>query len=600
MTQNKLHKITQQACHAGTWLAYRLAAKRIAEYGLCDDAAELPRARVAFLASFTVEPLVDYVMVTAAQSNLLVEPYIAGFSQFNQEILNPDSGLYRLSPDITVLMVQLDAIVPIKPGDPPPADAAKHCVEQLTALAESFKNNCGGHLIVANFIEASGWPLHILADDITQAARQVNRQLNDAFANDSRVSVFDIDGLASYCGYSDATSSEMMHMAKIPYSEQFLSLLAAKLNSYFKAHYGLTKKALVLDCDNTLWGGIIGEDGIDGIKLGPDWPGSEYLDLQRAILELYNQGVILAVNSKNNHADVINVLREHRHMLLREEHFASIKCNWQPKPENMRQLAKEINIGIDSLVFIDDNPAEREMMRQMLPQVSTIEMPDNPSLFAQTLRSTSYFAQAFLTDEDRKRGQIYAAQRQRNEFQETTVSLDNFLRGLEMVIDIRPAEKTDIKRIAQMTQRTNQFNLTTRRYNEANITAMIDSGSGSGSSSGSDSWHILVLALRDKFGDNGIVGLAMTKCKKTRWQIDNFLMSCRVIGRQVEDALLDRVLTDAKTQNVESVLAEYIPTAKNALVKQFLPDHAFKRVDDADDCTLWHIELPDYQKKDFP
>jgi FkbH-like protein len=376
-------------------------------------------------------------------------------------------------------------------------------------------------------------------------------------------------------------------MARIPFSETFLGMLARRVISHIIATLGLARKCLVLDCDNTLWGGIIGEDGLDGIQIGHDSPGREYLEFQKTILELYEQGVILAINSKNNYDDVMQVLNEHPQMLLREKHFASIAVNWEAKPQNMQKIAEQINIGLDTIVFIDDNPAERQMMRQLLPQVETIEMPADPSLFARTLRETGCFTRAYLTEEDKNRGQIYADQRQREQFQQSCATLDDFLKSLEMVVSIRPAGKDDIKRVAQLTQRTNQFNLTTRRYTEADIAAMAQN----------PNWRIYVLGLKDKFGDNGTVGLAQVEIQPKQWRVDTFLMSCRVIGRQVEDALVDRICRDAAKAGCISVSAEYIPTAKNNLVAGFWDKSSFKKLATDKNATRYELLLEEYKPK---
>jgi FkbH-like protein len=418
---------------------------------------------------------------------------------------------------------------------------------------------------------------------------KANQVLMENLAGDSRMQVCDLDSLAAYFGYANSISPEMMAMARTPFSEGFLVLLAKKLVAYFKAKAGIIRKCLVLDCDNTLWGGIIGEDGIDGIALGPDWPGREYVNFQKAILELYKQGIILAINSKNNEQDVMQALREHQHMVLKEDQFAAIVVNWEPKPQNMVKLAEQINIGLDTLVFVDDNPAERQLMRQMLPQVEVLELPENPALFEKTLRETSFFAKASLTEEDKKRGEIYAAQRKRMELQKSSVSFDDFLKSLEMVCSIRPAEEKDIKRASQLTQRTNQFNLTTRRYSEADISAMM----------ANPNWLIYVLGLKDKFGDNGTVGLALVESQQKCRRIDTFLMSCRVIGRQVEDAFVDRICTDASKAGCASVYAEYIPTAKNNLVSDFWSKMRFTEVNKEAQRTQYSRDLKGYKSPRF-
>ena len=535
--------------------------------------------KTAFISSFTVDPLVDFTVVEAADCSVGLQSYIAPYGQISQEILNLQSGLYAFTPDVTVLIAEADKLAkePIAAAD------------EIIALAQTFRQNASGMLVICTFMAPPDWPLHMLQSERQIGLHEANCRLKETFHDDLCVQICDLDGLAAYYGYANAISPEMQAMARIPLSEGFLSLLAKKLVSHFKVQAGLTRKCLVLDCDNTLWGGIIGEDGMDGIALGPDWPGREFVDFQKAILELYEQGVILAINSKNNETDVMQVLHEHPHMVLKEEHFASVCVNWDPKPENMKRLADEINIGLDSFVFVDDNPAERQMVRQMLPDVEVLDLPDNPAAYAKTLRQTNYFAKASLTDEDKKRGEIYAAQRQRNQLQQTTATLEDYLKSLEMVCSIRPAEENDIKRAAQLPQRTNQFNLTTRRYTEADIRHMLEN----------PEWNVYVLGLKDKFGDNGTVGLALVKKQDNQWRIDTFLMSCRVIGRQAEDALVDRICRDAVSAGAKSIEAEYIKTQKNGLVSDFWNKMNFLETASDENRAHYQLNLESYHSKTF-
>ncbi len=521
----------------------------------------------------------DFTIVEAADCSIGLQTYIAPYGQVSQEILNPESGLYRFAPDITILAAEADSI------SRNPIEAS----EALITLSNAFREKGTGGLVLCTFMARPAWPLHILQTDHEIQLAKANQALRECFAGDSRVQVCDLDSLAAYFGYVNAISPEMAAMARIPFSEGFLALLAKKLVSHVKAKAGVIRKCLVLDCDNTLWGGIIGEDGIDGIALGSDWPGREYVNFQKAILELYQHGVILAINSKNNEQDVMQVLREHPFMILKEEHFAAIIVNWNPKPQNMAKLAELINIGMDSLVFVDDNPAERQLMRQMQPQVEVLELPDNPALFEKTLREMSFFAKTSLTEEDKKRGEIYAAQRKRTELQRSSVSFDDYLKSLEMVCSIRQAEEKDVKRAAQLTQRTNQFNLTTRRYREADITAMMNN----------PGWRVYVLGLKDKFGDNGTVGLALVETQPKCWRIDTFLMSCRVIGRQVEDAFVDRICRDAVQVGCENISAEYIPSAKNDLVADFWDKNGFKKVASDKNVTGYRLSLKEYKPKNL-
>lgn len=602
-------QIIHDAQTAGTWLAYRRAASQLTGQIGKGEITLQASVKVAFLGSFTVDPLADFAVVYAADSSIGLHTYIAPYGQISQEILNPQSGLYAFAPDVTIVMTEPHT----QAGTPQDA------VNEIIKLSQVFKNNTSGILIICTFIAAPAWPLHILPLENEKHLKIANQYLLDHFAEDPRVQICDLDAITSYHGYRNALSPEMMAMARHPFSESFLPLLAQKLVSHIKADAGMIRKCLVLDCDNTLWGGIIGEDGMDGIALGPDWPGREYLNFQKAILELYEQGIILAINSKNNEADVLKVLREHPHMLLREDHFAAICVNWQPKPQNMQTLAETINIGLDTLVFVDDNPVERDLMRQMLPQVAVLDLPANPAHYEKTLRKCSFFAKASLTEEDRKRGQIYAAQRKRTELEKTSVTLEDFLKSLEMTCSIRPARQTDAKRIAQLTQRTNQFNLTTRRYTEAQIRQMLED----------PDWAVYVLGLKDKFGDNGTVGLALVKTKAPNqteawngsdmmpqttapngsdgvntgtsksWHIDTFLMSCRVIGRQAEDALADRICADAQAAGVITLNAEYIKSPKNALTADFWPKMGFKKTGSTENREIYSLDVTAYTPQAF-
>lgn len=585
MTENKPSKIEQieiliaDARKAGTWLAYRQAARQVNELFQSGHATAKATLKTAFISSFTIDPLVDYTIMEAADAGITLNTYMAPYGQMNQEILNSQSGLYAFTPDVTILMAEADSLAKN------PLTAA----DEIITLAQMFQQNTPGLLVVADFPAPPNWPLHLLNDRHQIELRRANQRLQKTFRNASDVQILDLDALAAWYGYADTFSPQMQAMARIPFAEDFLLLLAKKIVSHLKARAGLIRKCLVLDCDNTLWGGIIGEDGIDGIALGPDWPGREFVEFQKAVLELYEQGVILAINSKNNPADVLQVLREHPAMILREEHFASICINWLPKPENMQCVVKELNIGLDSLVFADDNPAEKEIMRQMLPEVAVLDLPENPAFFAKTLRQTNFFAQGTLTEEDKKRGAMYAAQRQRSQLQKNAVSLDDYLKSLNMLCSIRFAQEKDVKRAAQLTQRTNQFNLTTRRYTEMDIRNMLQS----------PDWNVYVLSLKDKFGDNGTVGLVLIEKQDMVWRIDSFLMSCRVIGRQAEEALADRICRDAIEAGAEQLKAEYIKTPKNALVADFWEKMHFTKTEVDENTTHYQLALENYKPAAF-
>lgn len=317
------------------------------------------------------------------------------------------------------------------------------------------------------------------------------------------------------------------------------------------------KKCLILDLDNTLWGGVLGEEGIDGIKIGGDYPGKAFLYWQKALLELSKNGIILAVCSKNNEQDVLEVWEKNPFVILKKEHFASYRINWTDKATNIKEIATELNIGLDSFVFVDDNPTERELIKQMLPMVEVPEFPSQPyelmSFFKQLVED--YFKVYSVTDEDKKKTEQYKQNAQRMQAQNSFVDFEAFLRSLDIKITIENINEFNTQRIAQMTQKTNQFNLTTQRYTDGDIRTFVEEG-----------WLVWCISVADKFGDNGITGAIMTTPKG---EIDTFLLSCRILGKGIEIAFIKKVLSLLLEKNYSLIKAKYLPTPKNAQVKDF-------------------------------
>lgn len=338
-----------------------------------------------------------------------------------------------------------------------------------------------------------------------------------------------------------------------------------KLHKEFKAWFAKKlhsielkrKKCLVLDLDNTLWGGVLGEEGIEGIKIGGDYPGKAFLYWQEALFNLSKNGVILTVCSKNNEQDVLDAWEKNPFIVLKKENFAAYRINWIDKATNIKNLASELNIGLDSLVFIDDNPTERELIKQMLPMVAVPEFPAQPyelPVFFQQLVE-DYFKVYSVTDEDKKKTAQYKANAQRAQAQNAFADFNAFLESLNIQITIEAANEFNIQRIAQMTQKTNQFNLTTHRYTDSDVRSFVDKG-----------WKIWCVSVADRFGDNGITGAIMVK---PDGEIDTFLLSCRILGKGIEDAFIKKIYTLLSENGFSELKAKYIPTAKNAQVKEF-------------------------------
>ena len=369
------------------------------------------------------------------------------------------------------------------------------------------------------------------------------------------------------------------------------SLLNPKLTHDFQAWWQRVeeemamrrKKCIVLDLDNTLWGGILGEDGVDGIQIGGDYPGKAYSYWQRALLQLSCTGVILAVCSKNNEADVLEAWEKNPHMVLRREHFSATRINWQDKASNISDIATELNIGLDSMVFLDDNPAERELVKQLLPQVEVPDFPDKPYQLMPFFKRLvdKYFRIYSVTQEDLAKTEQYRSNALRRAEQSRFADLNQFLYSLDMQLEVIPADEHNLPRIAQMTQKTNQFNLTTRRYSEADVQQCLDQG-----------WHIYCVRVSDRFGDNGITGaIFLQPVGGEEVNIDSLLLSCRILGKGIEDAFVKTVLNLMRLDGYRKLTADYIPTAKNRQTADFY-DRLGMTCVGVDDDGVKHYEMP--------
>jgi FkbH-like protein len=360
---------------------------------------------------------------------------------------------------------------------------------------------------------------------------------------------------------------------------------------------GRVAKALVVDLDNTLWGGVIGEDGMTGIKLGPEYPGAAYQALQRAMLDLTRKGILLAISSKNNPEDAMEALQSHPGMLLRPKDFAAIKISWNDKAQSLREIAQELNIGTDSLAFLDDNPFEREQVRASLPEVAVIDLPDDPMQYAATLRDLPAFERLTLSSEDQQRSAMYAEQKQRSQAEQGFQSKEDFYRFLQQEAEISQVTPATLARIAQLTQKTNQFNLTTRRYSEQEISQLATNGR----------CQVLSIRVRDRFGDHGLVGVTIVRDQDAVCEIDTFLLSCRVIGRTVETALLSYVAESAAARGRRKLIGQFIPTKKNSPAREFYSQHGFILDSQNSEGTIWTFDLrerriacPDWVKLTIP
>jgi FkbH-like protein len=382
------------------------------------------------------------------------------------------------------------------------------------------------------------------------------------------------------------------HASKLTIAPDFIPLYADVVLRTVAAIYGKSRKCLVLDLDNTLWGGVIGDDGLAGIKLGQGSPtGEAFLAIQQLAKQLRSRGVILAVCSKNEEDAARSPFQSHPDMLLAESDIAVFQANWTDKASNLRAIAATLNIGIDALVFLDDNPAERMQVRRELPMVAVPELPEDPALYPQILAAAGYFETVSFSVEDKNRAEYYRSNAQRAEILNKTGDMQSYLRSLDMICEINPVDAMSRARSSQLINKSNQFNLTTRRYSEGEIEALeTDVGA-----------HLIQVRLTDKFGDNGIISVIIARNAEDGWAIDTWLMSCRVLGRRVEEAVLGHLATAARAAGAKTLSGAYIPSPKNRMVADHYQKLGFAPTGAAEDgTTSWSLDLETYAAPELP
>jgi FkbH-like protein len=572
-----------------TILGITRAAARIGELRAALSRVSL---RIGCLASFTFEPLKPALELQAVKAGLGLDVYLGPFGRFEQELLDPASGLAAFQPDVVFVAIRLQDVCPaiyeafngLAPeGAPALVD---DWISRLRAALASFRDRCKAHLLIQNY-DLPAEPALGLAEQsspLSQSAviDRANADLADFAASMPNVRIMDYDALVARHGRLNWQDPRTAFFARIPVAPAHYWRLAGFYVRHLRPLYGLSKKVLVLDADNTLWGGVVGDVGVDGIALGHDYPGNAYVAFQKRILDLYNRGVVLALASKNQPGVVEEVLAKHPGMVLRAEHFAAMKINWDPKPQNLRQIAADLNLGLDSFVFIDDSAVECEFMRAALPEVLSVKLPEDPAFYPGVIESLDCFDQWTVSEEDRTRGRLYKAEAGRRELQAAAVDMPTFYRRLEMKVSLYVNHLPHVARAAQMTARTNQFNMHTIRCSEDDIRRFMTS----------PEWSVFTLALADRFGDNGIVGLAVVRRDPAEWLVHLFLMSCRVLGRTVEQAFVGWIAERAKAAGVRRLKAELAPTSKNKPFANFYKDRGFVEEGQAGGVQQWVWDLP--------
>lgn len=561
----------------------------------------LPPMRIAILRNFTVEPLLPVIKGETVLNGFYPVLYLGNYDTIAADTLNPDSEFYTFNPDLIILAQWLDSLSPaltarflsLTPEQvEQELEAILAGIERHIAAIRQFSRT---PILLNNFPLPACPTLGILDAQSesyqTYSILQLNRLLTRRIKQWVDVYVVNYMGLMAHYGLAQSFDERQWYIARAPLARHIIVPLGQEYGKFVRALRGKPRKCLVLDCDNTLWGGILGEDGINGIQLGTAYPGSAYQAFQREILNLHDRGVILALCSKNNQADVLEVLRRHPDMILREEHFATWQINWEDKATNLRRISADLNIGTEALVFVDDSQFECELIRRQLPEVTVLQLFAEPVTFRSRLCAAACFDSLSFSSEDRQRSLMYQADKQRKALQLQAGSLREYLSQLQLVAEIAVPGEMEIPRVSQLTQKTNQFNLTTRRYSPGEIQSFVNR----------PETDVFYLKLRDKIADLGIVGAVIVRYNWDTVEIDTFLLSCRAIGRGAEDALLAYVLNHAGAHHYSYVKGFFVKTAKNEQVAEFYSRHNFLPVAQTETGSEWLLELtqPDYAMPDW-
>ncbi len=563
----------------------------VSRYEQLQSFLPLISSRLFITRSFTVEPIVPLLRAAAFVNGIRLHTEVGDFNAYAQEMLDPTSRLYRFAPDVVIKAVQTRDVVPELWDKYPDLsvsearEAMDRVIGHFRNSIETFRSHSKAHLIM-HTLEVPAHPCEGVLENQSQGGQsamiqEINQALRRIAGEQSGVYILDYDALVARHGRLPWHDERKWLTLRLPIASPYLMTMASEWLRFLYPLLGRVCKVLVTDLDNTLWGGVIGENGLEGIQVGAEYPGAAYRALQRVMLDLYRRGVILAICSKNNFTDAMEVLEKHPGMLLRPEHFAALRINWDDKAQNLREIAAELNVGRDSLAFLDDNPVERARISHELPEVTVIDLPSDPSRFAQALREIPVFERLAISSEDRERGRYYGEQRQRVELQRNAASLEDFLRSLQQEVEVAPVTAEMLIRVAQLTQKTNQFNLTSRRYSEQQIAEM----------AATPHWSVHSIRVKDRFGDNGVVGVLITHDADKVREIDTFLLSCRVIGRTVETALLSFIVESARARGMEQLQGWFLPTKKNAPAQGFYATHNFRCVSQEERGTLWSLDL---------
>jgi len=557
-----------------------------------DQALPAADIRLAVLGSSMVSHLIPAIRVAFLRRGIRAEVYTNPFGQYLQDLADPQSALHAFKPNAVLFAFDarhmLGKIAPARDAaacDRLVEDAVGRTKDLWDVARRAFSCPVMQQTILPVLPGLLGNNEHRLPGSPLEMIARLNARIRQC-ADDCSVDILALDARAAQDGTAQWYDPVLWHRAKIEIAPSMAPLYGDLVARIAAAQRGRSYKCLVLDLDNTIWGGVVGDDGVEGLVLGQgSAAGEAYVAFQEYALQLSQRGVILAVCSKNDETIALAPFASHPDMVLKRPSFAAFVANWSDKAANLRTIAAQINIGLDALVFADDNPFERNLVRRELPAVAVPELPEDAALYAQCLADAGYFESVRLTGEDLGRAGQYQANAQRDVARQSTSDLPSYLKSLEMQMQALPFDAVGQARITQLINKTNQFNLTTRRYTEEDVRTMM----------ADPDLVTFQVRLADKYGDNGMIAVVIAKPAQDALMIDTWLMSCRVLGRRVEHAVLNLLMGEARKRGYRTVIGEFRPTAKNALVRDHYAGLGFQPDGSGQDgSSFWRLPVEPY------
>lgn len=590
--------ISCQESHGDYFYLSRIIKKNEFE----SESNELP---IAVISSIAIKNIESFFYVKAFMNNYRVKTYFNPFGMLEQVVIDGESDFYTFCPEYVILFIRVSDLYPDVyhfRGDrsiEKLEDAFKKVLRSIETMVQKITaySKSQVHILVHNFeypkMSIREVSLCPFSSKVKKIIDDANAQLSELCSLNSNLYYFNYNYFLYLNGYKQVNDEAQFLLSQNPIMSQFLPPLVDEYIRYIKSTKGRCYKCLAVDADNVLWGGIVGEDGLEKLQLGGDYLGNVYKEFQKTLLDYYHKGMIIILLSKNNEEDIEEVFAGHPEMILKKEHFTMIKANWRDKADNLLECVRELNIGLDSVVFLDDSPFEREQMRLRLPEVLTIELPNRPEAYKAALSAAHIYEKNSLSEEDINRNAMYRNELERKEIQKQYHSLEEYFFGLEMRATIKIPEKVNLMRLEGLLRRTNQFNFTTHRYSASHLEKILaDPG-----------YSFYYISLSDRIGDSGICGLIIVEKDNERrtWSIDTFAISCRVLGRSLEDVFLSFVIERAVEEGCREISGRFIPTKKNKQCESYYSRFNFEPGPAAKDgSVLWRTDTGKVTLKKHP